>query len=81
MLGIAVVLAVLSAIAASAQAAAAGAAGSEGAAPTTAISGESVHIGADMIRSYFHPAPDGRLGATELDAALKRLYATGLFVT
>ena len=32
-----------------------------------------------MIRSYFHPAPDGRLGATELDAALKRLYATGLF--
>ena len=76
--GIAVVLAVLSAIAASAQAAAAGAAGSEGAVPPIAISGNR-HIGADMIRSYFHPAPDGRLGATELDAALKRLYATGLF--
>src|SRR3984885_9482315 len=76
--GIAVVLAVLSAIAASAQAAAGGAAVSEGAVPPIAISGNR-HIGADMIRSYFHPAPDGRLGATELDAALKRLYATGLF--
>ena len=37
------------------------------------------HIGADMIRSYFHPAPGGRLDADALDAALKRLYATGLF--
>ena len=37
------------------------------------------HIGADMIRSYFHPAPGGRLDAGELNAALKRLYATGLF--
>ena len=36
-------------------------------------------IGADMIRSYFHPAPGGRLDAGELNAALKRLYATGLF--
>ena len=76
--GIAVVLAVFFAIAASGQAAAAGAAVSNGAVPPIAISGNR-HIGADMIRSYFHPAPDGRLGATELDAALKRLYATGLF--
>ena len=60
------------------QAAAAGAGVSTGAVPTIAISGNR-HIGADMIRSYFHPAPDGRLGATELDAAIKRLYATGLF--
>jgi len=37
------------------------------------------HIGADLIRSYFHPAPGGRLDPGELDAALKRLYATGLF--
>ena len=76
--GIAVVLAVLFAIAASGQAAAAGPAVSDGAFPPIAISGNR-HIGADMIRSYFHPALDGRLGATELDAALKRLYATGLF--
>ncbi|MFZ0375170.1 MAG: outer membrane protein assembly factor BamA [Xanthobacteraceae bacterium] len=76
--GIAVVLAVFFAFAAPGQAAAAGAGASTGAVPTIAISGNR-HIGADMIRSYFHPAPDGRLGATELDAALKRLYATGLF--
>jgi outer membrane protein insertion porin family len=37
------------------------------------------HVGADMIRSYFYPAPDGHLDAAALDAALKRLYATGLF--
>ena len=74
--GVAVVLAVFFAFAG--QAAAAGAGVSTGAVPTIAISGNR-HVGADMIRSYFHPAPDGRLGATELDAALKRLYATGLF--
>ena len=61
--GIAVVLAVLFAIAASGQAAAAGTAVFDGAIPPIAISGNR-HIGADMIRSYFHPAPDGRLGAT-----------------
>jgi outer membrane protein insertion porin family len=38
------------------------------------------HIGADLIRSHFHAAPDGRLDATALDAALKDLYATGLFI-
>jgi len=37
------------------------------------------HIGADMIRSYFYLVPNGRLDAAALDAALKRLYATGLF--
>ena len=36
------------------------------------------HVGADMIRSYF-PAPGGHYDAAALDAALKRLYATGLF--
>ncbi len=38
------------------------------------------HIGADLIRSHFHAAPDGRLDAAALDAALKDLYATGLFI-
>ena len=37
------------------------------------------HIGADMVRSFFHAGPDGHYDATERDAALKRLYATGLF--
>jgi outer membrane protein insertion porin family len=37
------------------------------------------HIGADMIRSHFHPAPDGHLDPAAIDAALKELYATGLF--
>jgi outer membrane protein insertion porin family len=37
------------------------------------------HIGADMIRSYFHATPDGQYDAAGLDAALKGLYATGLF--
>ena len=38
------------------------------------------HIGADLVRSHFHAAPDGRLDAAALDAALKDLYATGLFI-
>jgi outer membrane protein insertion porin family len=37
------------------------------------------HLDAEMIRSYFHPARDGKLDAAALDAALKSLYATGLF--
>ncbi len=32
-----------------------------------------------MIRSYFHATPDGHYDAAGLDAALKGLYATGLF--
>ena len=55
-----------------------GTADSNGAVSPITVSGNR-HIGADMIRSYFHPAADGQLDATELDAALKRLYATGLF--
>jgi len=45
---------------------------------TIAVAGNR-HLGAAMIRSYFHPAPDGRLDAAALDAALKSLYASGLF--
>jgi outer membrane protein insertion porin family len=37
------------------------------------------HTGADMIRSFFHSAPDGQYDAAARDAALKALYATGLF--
>jgi outer membrane protein insertion porin family len=36
-------------------------------------------IDADTVRSYFHPAPDGRFDDTARDAALKGLLATGLF--
>ena len=36
-------------------------------------------IDADMVRSYFHPAPDGRFDDAARDAALKALLATGLF--
>ncbi|MFY9692463.1 MAG: outer membrane protein assembly factor BamA [Xanthobacteraceae bacterium] len=76
--GIAVIVALVLAIAASGSARAARAADSHDAASLISISGNR-HIGADMIRSYFHPAPDGKLDVTELDAGLKRLYATGLF--
>jgi outer membrane protein insertion porin family len=37
------------------------------------------HADAAMIRSYFHGAPGRALDAAALDAALKALYATGLF--
>ena len=37
------------------------------------------HTGADMIRSFFHAAPDGQYDAAARDAALKALYASGLF--
>jgi len=76
--GIAVILVGLFAIAGGGYAAAAGKVDSTVAAPPIAVSGNR-QIGADMIRSYFHPAPGGRLDAAALDAALKRLYATGLF--
>jgi outer membrane protein insertion porin family len=36
-------------------------------------------IDADTVRSYFHPAPDGRYDEAARDAALKALLATGLF--
>ena len=37
------------------------------------------HVDAAVIRSRFHAGADGRLTAATLDAALKSLYATGLF--
>jgi outer membrane protein insertion porin family len=58
--------------------AAAGAADSKsGEADVTVIGNR--HVGTDMIRSHFHPAPDGHLDPAAIDAALKELYATGLF--
>jgi len=36
-------------------------------------------IDADTVRSYFKVAPGERLDAAKIDAALKALYATGLF--
>ena len=71
--GIAVILGIFVAVAACGSIAAAGPADS----PIT-VNGNR-HIGTDMIRSFFHAAPDGRLDADALNAALKRLYATGLF--
>jgi outer membrane protein insertion porin family len=37
------------------------------------------HTGADMVRSFFHAGPDGQYDAAARDAALKALYASGLF--
>jgi outer membrane protein insertion porin family len=37
------------------------------------------HVGADMVRSFFHAAPNGQYDAAARDAALKQLYASGLF--
>jgi len=39
------------------------------------------HVDAAAIRSHFHAGRGGRLDAAALDAALKSLYATGLFRT
>lgn len=36
-------------------------------------------VEAETIRSYFKGGPGGRLGAQEIDEALKALYGTGLF--
>ncbi len=36
-------------------------------------------VEAETIRSYFKRGPDGRIEAPQVDAALKSLYATGLF--
>jgi outer membrane protein insertion porin family len=76
--GIAVIFAGFFAIAAPAHAAAAAALDAKGAVSPITVTGNR-HIDAGMIRSYFHPAPDGRLDAMALDAGLKRLYASGLF--
>jgi len=37
------------------------------------------HIGADVIRSFFHAGPDNQYDAAARDAALKALYASDLF--
>ncbi|MFZ3358856.1 MAG: outer membrane protein assembly factor BamA [Xanthobacteraceae bacterium] len=76
--GIAVILAGLLAFAAGSQAAAADKADSDPAASSVTVIGNR-HIGADMIRSFFRPSPDGKLDAGAVDGALKRLYASGLF--
>jgi outer membrane protein insertion porin family len=49
-----------------------------GAEAAIAVAGNR-HIDASMIRSHFHAGADGRFDAAALDAALKSLYATGLF--
>ena len=46
--------------------------------PQIVITGNP-HVSADMIRSHFHAAKDGQFSPAALDAALKSLYATGLF--
>src|ERR1700685_2151006 len=38
-------------------------------------------VGADTVRSYFHAATNGRFDEAARDAALKALWATGLFDT
>jgi outer membrane protein insertion porin family len=70
--GIAVILAGSLAIAACASAAA------DPADSIITVNGNR-HVGADIIRSYFHAGPDGHYEAAALDTALKNLYATGLF--
>ena len=45
---------------------------------TIAVSGNR-QIGSDSIRAYFQVGAGRRLDAAELDVALKRLYASGLF--
>src|SRR5271154_6486021 len=58
-------------------------AGCSGAAADPADSAITVngnrHVGADVIRAYFHAGADGHYDAAALDAALKALYATGQF--
>ncbi len=36
-------------------------------------------VEASTIRSYFRPGPGGRLGPSEINEGIKRLYGTGLF--
>jgi outer membrane protein insertion porin family len=58
--------------------AACGAARAAGVTDSIAVSGNR-HVDAATVRSYFHPAADGRLNSAALDAALKALYESGLF--
>jgi outer membrane protein insertion porin family len=73
--GIAVIAAVWLAAVACAGAAAAG--GADADSLITVIGNR--HTGADLVRSFFHAAPDGQYDAPARDAALKALYASGLF--
>ncbi|HML12143.1 MAG TPA: outer membrane protein assembly factor BamA [Xanthobacteraceae bacterium] len=50
----------------------------QGARADIAVEGNH-RVGADAVRSYFHAKPGERLDAADLDAALKALYASGLF--
>jgi outer membrane protein insertion porin family len=59
--------------------AACGAARAEGAVDSLVAVADNRHTDAAMIRSYFHLAPSGRLDPATIDAALKSLYAIGLF--
>jgi outer membrane protein insertion porin family len=58
--------------------AAGSAAGAAGVIDSIEVSGNR-HVDAATVRSYFHPAADGRLDGAALDAALKALYQSGLF--
>jgi outer membrane protein insertion porin family len=73
--GIAAIFAGLMVVAACGGNVAAGAADQD---PAITVIGNR-HIGADMIRSFFRAGPDGHYDAAARDAALKKLYATGLF--
>jgi outer membrane protein insertion porin family len=55
------------------------AARAEGAADAVIAVAGNRHTDAAMIRSFFHAAPGRPLDAAALDAALKSLYASGLF--
>jgi outer membrane protein insertion porin family len=59
--------------------AACGAARAEGAVDSLVAVAGNRHTDAAMIRSNFHVAPNSRLDAATINAALKSLYATGLF--
>jgi outer membrane protein insertion porin family len=51
----------------------------QGAPATTIVVEGNRRVEADTIRSYFKLAPGERLDAAKIDAALKALYASGLF--
>jgi outer membrane protein insertion porin family len=50
-----------------------------GVSPSAIVVEGNRRVEADTVRSYFKPGPNGTLDANSIDAALKSLYATGLF--
>jgi outer membrane protein insertion porin family len=50
-----------------------------GVSPSAIVVEGNRRVEADTVRSYFKPGPNGTLDANTIDAALKALYATGLF--